>query len=159
MLLLKKGYDIVRPTVISSNGGAFIMTKYFGKLISQNNLGGSIVNISSDLGLISPDQRLYNESSFEKPVSYSITKSGILGLTKFTATYWANKNVRCNALCLGVVKKDMSKTFVNKITKLIPLNRMANPSDYFGILLLLCDDRSSYANGATFVIDGGRTIW
>jgi NAD(P)-dependent dehydrogenase (short-subunit alcohol dehydrogenase family) len=140
-------------------GGAFIMTKYFGKLISQNNLGGSIVNISSDLGLISPDQRLYKESLFEKPVSYSITKSGILGLTKFTATYWANKNVRCNALCLGAVKKDMSKTFVKKITKLIPLNRMANPRDYFGILLFLCDDRSSYANGATFVIDGGRTIW
>ena len=140
-------------------GGAFIMTKYFGKLISQNNLGGSIVNISSDLGLISPDQRLYKESSFEKPVSYSITKSGILGLTKFTATYWANKNVRCNALCLGAVKKDMSKTFINKITKLIPLNRMANPRDYLGILLFLCDDSSSYANGATFVIDGGRTIW
>jgi NAD(P)-dependent dehydrogenase (short-subunit alcohol dehydrogenase family) len=140
-------------------GGAFIMTKYFGKLISKNNLGGSIINISSDLGLISPDQRLYKKSLFEKPVSYSVVKSGILGLTKFTATYWANKNVRCNALCFGAVQKDMSKNFINKIKKLIPLNRMANPKDYLGIILFLCDDRSSYANGATFVIDGGRTIW
>ena len=140
-------------------GGAFIMTKYFGKLISKNNLGGSIINISSDLGLISPDQRLYKKSLFEKPVSYSVVKSGILGLTKFTATYWSNKNVRCNALCLGAVQKDMSKNFINNIKKLIPLNRMANPKDYLGILLFLCDDRSSYANGATFVIDGGRTIW
>jgi NAD(P)-dependent dehydrogenase (short-subunit alcohol dehydrogenase family) len=140
-------------------GGAFIMTKYFGKLISKNNLGGSIINISSDLGLISPDQRLYKKSLFEKPVSYSVVKSGILGLTKFTATYWANKNVRCNALCLGAVQKDMSKNFINKVKKLIPLNRMANPKDYLGIILFLCDDRSSYANGATFVIDGGRTIW
>ena len=140
-------------------GGAFIMTKYFGKLISKNNLGGSIINISSDLGLISPDQRLYKKSLFEKPVSYSVVKSGILGLTKFTATYWSKKNVRCNALCLGAVQKDMSKNFINNIKKLIPLNRMANPKDYLGILLFLCDDRSSYANGATFVIDGGRTIW
>ena len=157
--------DVWQKDLDVSLKGTFLCIKYYGFLISKNENGGSIVNISSDLGLIAPDQRLYQIDGLEenlqpvKPITYSVVKTGVIGITRYVSTYWANKNVRCNALCLGAVQKDMSKNFINNIKKLIPLNRMANPKDYLGILLFLCDDRSSYANGATFVIDGGRTIW
>ena len=91
--------------------GAFLCTKYFGNIISQNKKGGSIINISSDLGLIGPKQSLYSKKNF-KPVSYSVVKSGIIGLTKYTATYWAEKNVRCNAICPGGIENKQPKSFL-----------------------------------------------
>ena len=97
-------------------------------MISKNKNGGSILNISSDLGLISPDQRLYRskrKKNFEKPVSYSVVKSGLIGLTKFTSTYWANKKVRCNCICPGGVENKHDRSFLNKISRFIPLGRLA----------------------------------
>ncbi len=136
--------------------GAFLCTKIFGKIMSKKNKG-NIINISSDLGIISPDQRLY--SDFFKPISYSVVKHGIIGLTKYTATYWANKNIRCNCFAPGGIHNKQPKKFINKIKKLIPLNRMAKKNEYNSTILFLASDTSSYINGATIVSDGGRTIW
>jgi NAD(P)-dependent dehydrogenase (short-subunit alcohol dehydrogenase family) len=145
--------------------GSFLCVKYFGYQISKNPNGGNIINISSDLGLISPDQRLYRIDGLNedqqpvKPITYSVVKSGLIGLTRYISTYWADKNVRCNAICPGGVENNQNKEFVNELVKRIPLNRMARKEEYHGILVFLLSNASSYINGAIIPADGGRTAW
>ena len=145
--------------------GSFLCAKHYGYLISRNLNGGSIVNISSDLGIIAPDQRLYEKDELSeelqpvKPVSYSVVKSGIIGLTRYLATYWANKNVRCNAMCPGGVENGQTKDFLAKVSSRIPMNRMADVDEYQGTLIWILSDASSYLNGAIIPIDGGRSVW
>ena len=145
--------------------GAFLCAKHFGFAISQNTNGGSIVNISSDLGLISPDQRLYQQSGLPesqqpvKPVTYSVVKTGVIGLTRYLATYWAEKNVRCNAVCPGGVESGQPDDFLREVSKRIPMGRMANSDEYQGVLLWMLSDASSYLNGSIIPVDGGRVAW
>jgi len=145
--------------------GSFLCSKYFGQAISENKQGGSIINISSDLALISPDQRLYRKGNIPenqqevKPISYSVVKAGLSGLTKYLATYWADKNVRCNAICPGGISNNQDKEFLDKLHQLIPLGRMANPDEYKGIIVFLASDAASYMNGAIISVDGGRVAW
>ena len=127
--------------------------------MKKNAKGGKIINISSDLGIISPDQRLYKNLNFNKPITYSVIKHGIIGLTKYVATYWAKNNIRCNAIAPGGMYNNQNKLFINSIKKLIPLNRMGRVNEYNSIVLFLSSDQSSYITGTTVVIDGGRTIW
>lgn len=138
--------------------GAFICSKIFGKRMANQKNGGNIINISSDLGLISPDNRIY-EKNFVKPVSYSVVKHGIIGLTKYTSTYWAKKKVRCNCFAPGGMFNNQDKNFLNNLNELIPLKRMAKKNEYNTTLIFLASDASSYINGATIVADGGRSIW
>ncbi|MCX2829469.1 SDR family oxidoreductase [Bacillus pseudomycoides] len=144
--------------------GAFLCSKVFGTHMA-NKGKGIIVNISSDLSIISPDQRLYRREGIPeeeqdiKPVSYSSVKTAILGLTRYLSTYWANKNVRVNTLVLGGVLKDQDSEFLKRVESRIPLGRLANPDEYSGTLIYMCSESSSYMTGATLVIDGGRTIW
>ena len=136
-------------------------TKLFGYHFSKNK-SGSIINISSDLGVIGPNQSLYNDTTDYKkvkPVSYSIIKSGIIGLTRYTSTYWSKDNVRCNTLAPGGVYDNQDKKFIKKINKLIPLKRMAKSYELKGPIIFLLSDDSSYINGQTLLVDGGRTIW
>jgi NAD(P)-dependent dehydrogenase (short-subunit alcohol dehydrogenase family) len=95
----------------------------------------------------------------EKNPSYSAVKHGIIGLTKYFATYWADKNVRCNALLPGGVQNKQKKAFIKDLTSRIPLNRMADKNEYHGSIKFLCSDASKYMNGQSLVLDGGRTIW
>jgi NAD(P)-dependent dehydrogenase (short-subunit alcohol dehydrogenase family) len=145
--------------------GAFLCSKYYGEKIAQNPDGGSIVNISSDLGLIAPDQRLYKKDGIPenlqnvKPVTYSVVKTGLIGLTRYLATYWADKNVRCNALCPGGVENGQPDDFLKEVNKRIPMGRMADADEYQGTLLWMLSDASSYLNGAIVPIEGGRTAW
>jgi NAD(P)-dependent dehydrogenase (short-subunit alcohol dehydrogenase family) len=145
--------------------GAWLCSKHFGSEISKNEKGGSIVNISSDLGLIGPDQRIYKKKNDSKeirsvkPVTYSVVKSGIIGLTKYISTYWADKGVRCNAMCPGGVENGQSKEFLNLVSERIPMGRLAKLDEYKGTLLWMLSDASSYLNGAIVPIDGGRTAW
>jgi NAD(P)-dependent dehydrogenase (short-subunit alcohol dehydrogenase family) len=145
--------------------GSFLCTKYFGFQISKNKIGGSIVNISSDLGLIAPDQRLYQveglayEEQAVKPITYSVVKTGLIGMTRYTSTYWAEKNVRCNAICPGGVENNQNELFLIEVRKRIPMNRLALKNEYQGLLVFLLSNASSYVNGAVIAADGGRTAW
>jgi NAD(P)-dependent dehydrogenase (short-subunit alcohol dehydrogenase family) len=144
--------------------GAFICSKYFGSKMAINK-SGVILNISSDLSVISPDQRLYKLSEKEeisqpvKPITYSVIKSGLVGMTKYLATYWSANGVRVNALSPGGIYEGQSEEFVKKITNLIPLGRMAKSSEYRSAVQFLCSDASSYMTGQNIVIDGGRSVW
>jgi len=143
--------------------GAFLCAKHHGFAIARQ--GGSIVNISSDLGLIAPDQRLYRKSGLSenkqpvKPVTYSVIKSGLIGLTRYLATYWIEQGVRCNALCPGGIENNQDPAFLKEICTRIPMGRMAHADEYQGALLFLLSEASSYMNGAIIIVDGGRTTW
>lgn len=145
--------------------GSFICIKHYGSKIALNNNGGSIVNISSDLGIIAPDQRIYAQEGLDpesqpvKPITYSVIKSAMLGLSRYVSTYWANKNVRCNCLLPGGVQTNQDDVFVSKLVNLIPLGRMATKNEYQGALIFLLSDASSYMTGSNLIVDGGRTAW
>lgn len=145
-------------------GGAFNCAKVFGVQMAWQG-HGVIVNIASDLGVIAPDQRLYRVDGREaeqqpvKPVTYSVVKHGLIGLTKYLATYWCEQGVRCNALSPGGVYAGQNDVFVSKLTQLIPLGRMAEADEYRGAIAFLCSDASAYMNGANLVVDGGRSTW
>ena len=145
-------------------GGAFNCAKVFGAEMARRG-NGVIINIASDLGVIAPDQRLYRVEGREagqqpvKPVTYSVVKHGLIGLTKYLATYWCEQGVRCNALSPGGVYAGQNDVFVSKLTQLIPLGRMAEADEYRGAIAFLCSDASTYMNGANLVIDGGRSTW
>ncbi len=144
--------------------GAFLCAQVFGTHMASHG-GGVIVNIASDLGLIAPDQRIYRRPGLAadeqpvKPVTYSVVKGGLVMLTKYLATYWAEAGVRVNALVPGGVYAGQPEDFVEKLTQLIPMGRMARKDEYRAALVFLCSDASSYMTGANLVIDGGRTCW
>jgi NAD(P)-dependent dehydrogenase (short-subunit alcohol dehydrogenase family) len=144
--------------------GAFLCSKHFGQAMSRNQTGGIIVNISSDLGLISPDQRIYSTTKTPvderpvKPVSYSVVKSGLLGLTRYLATYWPGV-IRCNAICPGGIETDQNQEFIDELAHRIPMGRMAKLDEYGATIVYLLSNASSYLNGAIIPIDGGRTAW
>ena len=137
--------------------GSYLCTKIFGSYMSKFKKG-SIINVSSDLGIIAPDQRIYKNSGFIKPITYSVVKHGIIGLTKYTASYWGEKNIRCNAIAPGGIYNNQDSLFIKRINQLIPLRRMAKKNEYNGLILFLCSDLSSYMTGSIVVADGGRTI-
>jgi NAD(P)-dependent dehydrogenase (short-subunit alcohol dehydrogenase family) len=144
--------------------GAFLCSRVFGTEMARRG-SGVIVNIASHFALIAPDQRLYREEGLPeeqqpvKPVTYSVVKAGILGLTRYLATYWAKSGVRVNALSPGGVFASQPEDFVRRNSSTIPLGRMAQPDEYQGSLLFLCSDASTYMTGSNLVVDGGRTCW
>jgi NAD(P)-dependent dehydrogenase (short-subunit alcohol dehydrogenase family) len=144
--------------------GSFLCSKVFGSEMARSG-GGVIVNVASDLGLIAPDQRLYRKDGLAddeqavKPVTYSVIKHGLIGLTKYLATYWPRQGVRCNAFAPGGVFNQHDEAFVAKLTNLIPMGRMARVDEYKAAIVFLCSDASSYMNGGVLTMDGGRSAW
>ena len=140
--------------------GTFFACQVIGGHMAKSG-GGNIINISSLYGILSPDQRIYEykEKPFFKPAAYSVSKAGVLGLTKYLATYWANHNVRVNALVLGGVFNNQDEAFIDNYITKVPLGRMAREDEYNGAILFLASDASSYMTGANIVIDGGFSCW
>jgi len=144
--------------------GAMLCSKVFGYEMAKKGKG-VILNISSDLGIIAPDQRIYKKEGLPehvqpvKPVTYSVIKHGLIGLTKYLATYWADKGVRCNAICPGGIYQNQSNEFVKKVSNIIPLGRMAHEDEYKASVIFMLSDASKYMNAAIIPMDGGRSIW
>lgn len=125
---------------------------------------GVILNIGSDYGIIAPDQRIYKKEGISedkqiiKPISYSIVKHGLIGMTKYLAAYWGDKGIRVNTLCPASLYNGQDEEFVNKLSQLIPMGRMSEPEEYICTILYMISDASSYMTGSTVILDGGRTI-
>ena len=144
--------------------GAFLCSRVFGTEMAKAKQG-VILNIGSDLGIIAPDQRLYrrDDRSLDKqpvkPVTYSVVKSGLIGLTRYLATYWAESGVRANLIAPGGVRADQDPDFIERISNLIPLGRLAEPDEYKAAVAFLISDASSYMTGAIISVDSGRACW
>ena len=144
--------------------GTMICIKHFGSKMAKKNQG-VIVNISSHYGLVAPNQGIYTKNNKQngtqdvKPITYSAIKHAMIGLTRYTATYWAKNGVRCNALAPGGVFNNHDDIFVNNFSSLVPLGRMATKDEYKSSIIFLCSDASSYMNGSVLTVDGGLTCW
>ena len=145
--------------------GAFLCSKVFGSRMAALQIPGVILNIASDLSILAPDQRLYRKAGIAeenqpvKPVTYSVIKTGLIGLTLYLSTYWNHLGIRCNALSPGGVYVDQSDEFVERLTTRIPLGRMASAGEYKSAIQFLCSNASAFMTGQNVVIDGGRSAW
>lgn len=141
--------------------GVFNCCQVFGEIMAKNNKG-SIINVSSIYGVVSPDQSIYeykrkNGDFFYKPVAYSVSKSGLINMTKYLAVYWAKFEVRVNCLVLAGVDNNQDLEFKEAYCKRIPIGRMANENEYNGVMIFLASQASSYMTGSTITLDGGWT--
>ena len=141
--------------------GAFLCCQVFGSEMARSK-EGSIINIASIYGLVSPDQGLYEYRRkrgevFFKPVAYSASKSGLMNLTRYLAVYWANQNVRVNSLTIAGVLNNQEQSFIDAYTARMPVGRMAEPDEYNGSVLFLASKASAYMTGQNLVVDGGWT--
>lgn len=143
--------------------GVFLCCQVFGGAMAEAGRG-SIVNVASIYGLLSPDQSLYQYrrdrgEQFYKPVAYSASKSALYNLTRYLATYWGRAGVRVNTVTLAGVFNDQDAEFLAAYEPRVPLGRMADESDYNGVILFLASDASRYVTGSNLTADGGWTAW
>jgi NAD(P)-dependent dehydrogenase (short-subunit alcohol dehydrogenase family) len=141
--------------------GVYLASKIFGAAMAANRRG-SIINISSIYGVVSPDQSIYDYRRqrgeiFYKPVAYAVSKSALLNLTRYLATYWARTGVRVNTLVIAGVENGQDPEFMKAYCDRMPVGRMAHQDEYNGAVIFLASTASSYMNGAQLVIDGGWT--
>lgn len=146
--------------------GTFLVTQAIGRVMKRNKKG-VVINIASDAGVISPDHRIYEADNrfdypgvpFNTPLAYSVSKAGIIAMTRYLATYWAKDGIRVNSLTPAGTYKNHDAKFVEQLSYRIPLGRMAFPEEYKGPIVFLASDASSFMTGGNLIVDGGRTAW
>jgi NAD(P)-dependent dehydrogenase (short-subunit alcohol dehydrogenase family) len=144
--------------------GMFLVAQAVGRKMIEQSGGGSIIQTASIYGLMGPDSRIYEGSSsmgipINTPAVYSASKAAVIGLTKYLATYWADKNIRVNCIIPGGAESGQNDTFKEKYSNRVPLGRMAQPEEMVGALLYLASNASSYVTGQNIVVDGGLNAW
>ena len=170
-----QGNDILKPieeitlsdwrkTTSVNEEGLFLVSKLVGNIMSKQSHGGSIIQISSIYGILGPDHRIYNNSLLNNrkmgsTAAYSFSKAGIIGLTKYLSTYWAENNIRVNAITPGGIESNQNKEFKINYSNRVPLNRMGKPDEIIGALIFLASNASSYITGQNIIIDGGLSAW
>jgi len=138
--------------------GMFVVAQAAGKVMVEQERG-SIINISSIYGIVAPDHRIYDGCDFDTPAAYAVSKTGVIGLTKYLAAYWAEKGVRVNAVTPGGVFRGHEKPFLSAYTSRAPMGRMARQDELAGAIVYLASEASSYVTGHNLVVDGGWTAW
>ena len=144
-------------TVNTNLTGAFLLTKHTISFLKKNK--GSLIFISSIYGITGPDNRIYSSQKFKTLSSYSASKAGLIGLSKWLATNYASDNIRVNTIVPGGIKAQQNKLFIKKYSERVPMKRMGERNELNGILTYLISEKSSYVTGQEFVIDGGLTAW
>jgi NAD(P)-dependent dehydrogenase (short-subunit alcohol dehydrogenase family) len=138
--------------------GTFLGCQVIGKqMLHQGN--GVIINMASLYGVVSPNHRIYPGTGITQPVAYSVSKHGVIGLTKYLATLWADKGVRVNALTPGGIYSNHQNLFLERFEQLNPIGRMSNKNELQGAVVYLASDASSHVVGHNLVVDGGWTVW
>ena len=138
--------------------GVFLMCQEVGKVMVKQKKG-NIINISSTYGIIAPDQRIYGTSGQNSSAFYASTKSALINLTRYLASYWNRKGIRVNTLSPGGVENNQDPKFIKKYSEKTMIGRMAKKDEYIGAVIFLCSDASSYMTGSNLIIDGGWTAW
>jgi len=158
--------EVFREVVEVNLVGTFLMTQAVGARMRRDGKPGSIINIGSIYGMVSPVQDIYAYRAertgvpFVKPVAYSAAKSGVYNLTRYCATYWGRHGIRVNTLTPSGVRRDtQDATFQANYTARIPIGRMAEADEFNGAVVFLASDASAYMTGSNLIVDGGWTAW
>ncbi|GEO09927.1 SDR family oxidoreductase [Segetibacter aerophilus] len=138
--------------------GSFLGCQVVGKHLLENGKG-SIINIASLYGVVSPNHKIYPGTGISQPVAYSVSKHGVVALTKYLATLWAEKGVRVNSLTPGGIFNGHEGLFLERFKQLNPIGRMSDKTELRGGIVFLASDASSHVVGHNLVIDGGWTAW
>jgi NAD(P)-dependent dehydrogenase (short-subunit alcohol dehydrogenase family) len=138
--------------------GVHLACQAVGRVMKEHG-GGSIVNLASTYGVVSPDPRIYGASGVNSPPAYAAAKAGVIQLTRYLAVHWREQGIRVNCLVPGGVFDDQDEQFVAEYCRRTPLGRMARPEDYVGPVLFMASAASAYMTGATVTVDGGWTAW
>jgi len=166
-----QGNDVIRKTpfedlalidwneaVAVNLTGIFLTCQEVGKIMKKQKQG-NIINIGSTYGLVAPDQRIYGNSGQNAASFYAATKSAVINLTRYLASYWANTGIRVNTLTPGGVRRNQTTSFIKNYSQKTMLGRMAENDEYVGAIIFLASDASSYMTGSNLIVDGGWTAW
>lgn len=156
--------DVWRQVMAVNLDGMFIVAQRVGRRMIEQGTGGSIIQTASTYGVVGPDFRIYEGSDYmggriTTPPVYAASKAAVIGLTRYLATYWADKGIRVNTLVPGGVESGQNQTFQRNYATRVPLGRMADRDEMVGAVVYMAADASSYMTGQMVVVDGGWTAW
>jgi NAD(P)-dependent dehydrogenase (short-subunit alcohol dehydrogenase family) len=157
-------FEAWREIMAVNVDGMFLMAKHIGKHMVDNKIKGSIIQTASIYGVVAPDQRIYEGSSYlgrqiSSPAVYSASKAAVIGLSNYLSAYWGHLGIRVNTLTPGGIESGQNDVFKNKYSARVPLNRMGHAEELTGALIYLASDASSYVTGQNIIVDGGLSVW